>query len=63
MIGLAIDTGMEQSVTIDDALLAHFNDLMVHTDFFDARTIAKFYVDLRMHGDELTPPLALPAST
>jgi hypothetical protein len=31
--------------------------------FFYARTIAKFYVELRMPADELTPPHKLPAST
>lgn len=60
--GCEIDTGTEQRVTLDDALLAHFDALMMQADFFDARTIAKFYVELRMHADELTPPHKLPAS-
>jgi hypothetical protein len=51
--GCEIDTGTEQRVTLDDALLAHFDALMMQADFFDARTIAKFYVELRMHGDAL----------
>ncbi len=61
--GCEIENGLEQRVTLDDALLAHFDALVIHADFFNPRTIAKFYVDLRMHGDELTPPLGLPAST
>ncbi len=57
----AVDSGM---IAVSAAAeLAHFDALMMQADFFDARTIAKFYVDLRMHGDELTPPRALPAST
>jgi hypothetical protein len=61
--GCEIDTGTEQRVTLDDALLSHFDALMMQADFFNPRTIAKFYVELRMHADELTPPHALPAST
>ncbi len=61
--GCEIDTGTEQRVRLDDALLSHFDALMMQADFFNPRTIAKFYVDLRMHADELTPPHALPAST
>jgi hypothetical protein len=51
--GCEIENGLEQRTTLDDALLAHFDALVIHADFFDPRTIAKFYVALRMHGDAL----------
>ncbi len=51
--GCEIDDGLEHQPRIEAALLKHMEALMIHADFFDARTIAKFYVDLRMHGDAL----------
>jgi hypothetical protein len=61
--GCEIDNGLEHQPRIEAALLEHMDALMTHADFFNPRTIAKFYVELRMHADELTPPHALPAST
>jgi DNA-binding transcriptional ArsR family regulator len=61
--GCEIDCGFERQSTIEAALIEHMEALMVHADFFDARTIAKFYVELRMHGDELKGARPLPVRT
>ncbi len=61
--GCEIENGLERQSTIEAALLEHMEALMIHADFFDARTIAKFYVELRMHGDELKLARPLPGRT
>ncbi len=38
---------------ISKAVMQHFQSLMSHADFFDPRTIRKFYVEMRLWGDHL----------
>ncbi len=53
MRSVEIDDGLERYQLID-AVHDHFAALIVNADFFDRKTLRKFYADLRMHGDDLT---------
>ncbi len=48
-----IDDGLVRHQLID-AVHDHYDALMCKADFFDRKTLRKFYADLRIHGDDLT---------
>jgi hypothetical protein len=48
-----IDDGLERYQLID-AVHDHYDALMCKADFFDRKTLKRFYADMRMHGDDLT---------
>lgn len=51
--GIDLDTGVTPEVPLERALLDHMQALLIHANFFDRSTLTKFYVELRLHGDEL----------
>ncbi len=53
MRSVEIDDGLERYQLID-AVHDHFAALVVNADFFDRKTLRKFYADMRIHGDDLT---------
>jgi hypothetical protein len=50
---LRIETGLDDAgPEMDEALTHHFDGLHKSLDWFDPRTIRKFYVEMRLHADQ-----------